>query len=275
MSRAQRRSIGTALFAVAGLTIAVLGSLSLAIVPETQTGLVLRGGKVVRTVNDPAARPGRDGAGVVWRVPLVDRLIRYDARVQNLPATRLSLVGPAGTSASGEISARYRITQPRQLYRSAPTEGAARTRLEALLGDALRRSAGSGGAPDLAVARTIFAERARAIGVEIIDLSLDRLLVAEGAPRDAVLARMRDGQAQIAQAITAEGQAQANRIRAEGDARIAQLQRDSFERDPEFYEFYRALQSYETTFRSEGAGRTTWVLPPTEGYLRHFDPGRR
>ena len=95
------------------------------------------------------------------------------------------------------------------------------------------------------------------------------------ATRDAALARMREAKLVEARTVRADGTARANAVRSEGDAQIAQIERDSFGRDPQFYAFYRALQSYETTFRSEGSGRTTWALPATEGYLRHFERDAR
>ena len=49
----------------------------------------------------------------------------------------------------------------------------------------------------------------------------------------------------------------------------------SFGKDPQFYAFYRAMQSYVQTFLGEDAGETTFVLPQGEGYLDQFSGGGR
>ena len=47
----------------------------------------------------------------------------------------------------------------------------------------------------------------------------------------------------------------------------------SFGKDPEFYDFYRAMQSYQTTFVGDGqdkAAATTIILSPQNDYLKEF-----
>ena len=47
----------------------------------------------------------------------------------------------------------------------------------------------------------------------------------------------------------------------------------SFGKDPQFYDFYRAMQSYLTTFVGDGQERTaptTVVLSPQNDYLKEF-----
>ena len=55
----------------------------------------------------------------------------------------------------------------------------------------------------------------------------------------------------------------------------------AFNQDPAFYDFYRAMQSYQTSFVNETnqgdtpRGRTTIVLSPNNEYLRQFRGGGR
>ena len=49
-----------------------------------------------------------------------------------------------------------------------------------------------------------------------------------------------------------QGAKQAQIIRAEADADAAKTYAASFGKDPEFYDFYRAMQSYQTTFVGDG-----------------------
>ena len=64
--------------------------------------------------------------------------------------------------------------------------------------------------------------------------------------------RMRTAREQEARSIRAQGAKQAQIIRAEADAEAAQTYAASFGKDPDFYDFYRAMQSYQTTFVGDG-----------------------
>ncbi|MGL4313521.1 MAG: protease modulator HflC, partial [Sphingomonas sp.] len=75
--------------------------------------------------------------------------------------------------------------------------------------------------------------------------------------------------------IEAAGLRDARLIRGEAEGGAAAIYARSFGQDPAFYAFYRAMQSYRTTFLGEGAGNTTFVLPPGRGYLEEFASGGR
>jgi membrane protease subunit HflC len=87
---------------------------------------------------------------------------------------------------------------------------------------------------------------------------------------------MRTARLQEARSIRAEGAKNAQIIRAQADAEAARTYAASFGKDADFYEFYRAMQSYQTTFLGEGAdkpGPTTVVLSPQNDFLRQFSGG--
>ena len=78
---------------------------------------------------------------------------------------------------------------------------------------------------------------------------------------------------QEARSIRAEGAKRAQIIRADADAAASRTYAASFGRDPEFYNFYRAMQSYETTFIGTPGTKsspTTMILSPTNEYLKEF-----
>ena len=73
--------------------------------------------------------------------------------------------------------------------------------------------------------------------------------------------------------IRAEGMKRAQIIRADADAEAARTYAASFGKDPDFYEFYRAMQSYQTTFLGDGEQKvapTTVILSPENDYLKEF-----
>ena len=78
---------------------------------------------------------------------------------------------------------------------------------------------------------------------------------------------MRTARQQEARSIQAQGLKQAQIIRAEADAEAAATYAQAFNQDPDFYDFYRAMQSYEASFLSAGTaenprGRTSIILSP-------------
>ena len=85
--------------------------------------------------------------------------------------------------------------------------------------------------------------------------------------------RMRSAREQEAQSILATGAKQAQIIQAQADADAAQTYAASFGKDPQFYDFYRAMQSYRLTFLGNGQDKpaaTTIVLSPQNDYLKEF-----
>ena len=63
-------------------------------------------------------------------------------------------------------------------------------------------------------------------------------------------------------------------IRAEADAEAARIYAASYGKDPAFYDFYRAMQSYRQTFLA-GEGQSSMVLSEDSEYFRQFRGGNR
>ena len=80
---------------------------------------------------------------------------------------------------------------------------------------------------------------------------------------------MRTARQQEAQSIQAQGRKQAQIIRAEAEAEAAATFARAYNQDPEFYDFYRAMQSYRQSFLSN-QGNTNVILSPDNDYLRQF-----
>jgi membrane protease subunit HflC len=110
-------------------------------------------------------------------------------------------------------------------------------------------------------------------GVEVLDVRIKRTDLPDGAPLDAAFDRMRTAREQEARSIQAQGAKQAQIIRAEADAEASRTYAASFGKDPDFYDFYRAMQSYQTTFVGDGQDKpagTSIILSPQNDYLREF-----
>jgi len=110
-------------------------------------------------------------------------------------------------------------------------------------------------------------------GVAIIDVRIKRTDLPDGTPLQSAYDRMRTARQQEARSIRAQGAKQAQIIRAQADADAASTYAASFGKDPQFYDFYRAMQSYQTTFIGDGQEKpagTSIVLSPQNDYLREF-----
>jgi membrane protease subunit HflC len=116
---------------------------------------------------------------------------------------------------------------------------------------------------------------ARQYGAEIVDVRIKRADLPEGQPLDSAYERMRSARRQEALTIRAQGAKQAQIIRAEAEAEAARTYAEAYGRDPDFYDFVRAMESYRTTFgvdspAGEDRGEAAIVMSPDNEYLRQF-----
>jgi membrane protease subunit HflC len=68
--------------------------------------------------------------------------------------------------------------------------------------------------------------------------------------------------------ILAEARKTAQILRGEGDGQRNKIFAEAFGRDPEFFSFYRAMQSYEKSLIS--GSETSLVLSPDSEFFRYF-----
>ena len=87
---------------------------------------------------------------------------------------------------------------------------------------------------------------------QIVDVRIKRADLPDGTPLESAYQRMRTAREQEARSIQAQGLKQAQIIRAEADAEATATYARAFNQDPDFYDFYRAMQSYEASFVSDG-----------------------
>jgi membrane protease subunit HflC len=117
-------------------------------------------------------------------------------------------------------------------------------------------------------------EDASKYGVEIVDVRIKRTDLPDGAPLQSAYESMSTAREQEARSIRAEGMKQAQIIQAQADADAAKIYADSYGKDPQFYDFYRAMQSYKATFVEGADGKapapTTIILSPKDDYLKQF-----
>ncbi len=282
ITRFGRNPIALAFAAI--LVLILLGS-TFAIVPETRQAVIVRFGEPQRIINrfEPNQEFGGPGAGLVARWPFIDQVVWIDKRIQSVEMDRQQVLSTDQLRLQVDAFARYRIVDPLRMYISARTEDRVSEQLRPILGSALRNELGK-----RPFAALLSPERgqvmdniqvalnrvARQYGAEIVDVRIKRADLPGGTPLESAFQRMRTAREQEARSIRAQGLKQAQIIRAEADAEAANTYADAFGKDPDFYEFYRAMQSYETTFVNDGTGgemgRSSIILSPTNDYLKEF-----
>jgi membrane protease subunit HflC len=279
MGRLARNPIAIALVAI--LVLIIVGSTFL-IVPETKQAVIVRFGEPQRTLNRYRAGEefGSAGAGLAARIPLVEQIVWIDRRILSLELQNQPVLSTDQLRLQVDAFARFRIVDPLKMYRSARTEERVIAQLRPILGSALRNELGRRPSEALLSPergqmmdniQNALNRSAAQYGAQIVDVRIKRADLPEGPPLDSAYERMRSARRQEARSIQAQGLKQAQIIRAEADAEASATYARAFSEDPDFYDFYRAMQSYESSFISEGRqGRSSIILSPDNDYLRQF-----
>ncbi len=286
INRISRNPIPYVIGSIAALVF--LGSI-FTVVPETSQGVVVRFGEPVRIINryKPTEAYGQTGAGIVARIPFAEQIVWIDKRVLSISMERQQVLSTDQLRLQVDAFARYRIVDPLRMYISAGSSERVSEQLKPILGSALRNELGKRPFAALlspergTVMRNIRAgldRVARQYGAVVIDVRIKRADLPEGATLESAFDRMRTARQQQALTIRAQGMKQAQIIQADADAAAAKTYADAYGKDADFYEFYRAMQSYRYTFVNDGTnnekGSSSILLSPDNAYLREFR-GRR
>lgn len=268
---------------IAAAVVLIALFMSVIVVPEEQQAVVLRVGEPVRVINRyrPDVPYGSTGAGISLRIPFVERVERFDKRLLSLDMQPQQVLSTDQLRLNVDAYARFRIVDPVRMVRTAGSPERVQEQLEPILTSVLRQELGKRTFQSLLTAergqameniRAGLDDEARQYGAQIVDVRIKRADLPEGALESA-FSRMQAAREQESTTIRAQGQKQAQITRAEAEAQAARTYAESFGKDPEFYDFYRAMQSYDYAF-AKGDNNTTIVLSPDNSYLREFR-GRR
>lgn len=276
---------------IAGALIVVLGILiagSLFVVRETEQALVLQFGEAKGVVQEP---------GLKLKLPFIQNVVRYDTRILGLdpPAEEVVLIDQKRIIV--DAFARYRIVDPLRFFQSVRDENTFDVRFGNILNSAVRAVVAQRQQADLlsqtraTIMRSIFNEVNRSagdFGVALVDIRIGRTELPEEVSQN-VFERMRTEREREASLLRAEGEEEARTIRAgadrqqtvilaeanrqssvlrgQGDAERNRLLGEAFNLDQEFFDFFRSLETYRSTFGNED---TTLVISPTGDFFRYF-----
>ena len=236
-------------------------------------------------------------AGLNYKIPFVQNVVLLDRRILNLDATSEEMIASDQKRLIVDAFARFKIKDPLKFYISVGNERVARSRLSTIINARIR---GVLGKEELAalvskdrsrlmdkITKDVNGE-AEKLGIEIIDVRIKRADLP-AANSEAIYRRMQTERLREAKEFRAEGAeiaqtirstadkevtiilAEANKkseiLKGEGDARRNKIFADAFGRDPNFFSFYRAMQSYE---KSLIGGQTSLILSPDSEFFRFF-----
>jgi membrane protease subunit HflC len=269
----------TSLFAVAAAIVVLM--MTLIVVPERQQAVITRGGEPVAVINrfKPNVPFGETGAGIWYRVPGVDSVTYIDKRVMDVDMEPQTVLSTDQLRLNVDAYARYRIIDPVKMVQTARNQETVESQLSSILSSVVRQELGRRSFASLLTAergttmaniRNLLDAQARKYGAQVIDVRIKRADLPDGTPLDSAFRRMQSARQQEAATLRAQGQKNGQIIRAEAEAQAAKIYAEAYGKDPQFYDFYRAMQSYDTTFAPDSKTSSTIILSPDNEYLKQF-----
>ena len=288
------RTLFALLVAIAGIAAAAVYT-SAFIVHQNQQALVVQFGNPKRVVSSP---------GLYWKLPFVETVEYLEKRMLDVDTVAVTDSTPKPVIVAGkkqlivDAFARYRISDPLLFAQRLRDERNARTQLAIGLDSAVRLVLGSATLEDVVrdkreklmeeIKRRVNDE-SKDLGVEIVDVRIKRADLPKTI-ESAIFNRMKSEREQEASQLRAQGeqikrtiqadaerqatiirgeaQQKADTLRGEGDAERNRIFADAYNRDSDFFGFYRSMQAYEAGLKS---GDTRMVISPNTEFFKYFN----
>ncbi len=272
------------------IVVVLLAIFSLYTVNQTQQALVFQLGEVVAVRTSP---------GLYFKIPLIQNVRFFDARIQTLDNKDPErFITSEKKPLLVDYFVKWKIADVKQFYVSVGgDERRAQVRLSQTVNGDLRsefaqrtvHEAVSGERANIIESMRARADHdARQIGIQVLDVRIRRVEltpeVSESvyrrmeAERKRVANELRSTGAGEAEKIRADAERQrevilaeafreAQRIKGSGDARASAIYAEAYGRNPEFYAFYRSLETYQQGLKGKG---DVLVLDPSSEFFRYF-----
>lgn len=274
---------------VAGIVLSfIIASSSLFTLHQTKKALVLQFGELVKIHDTP---------GLKVKIPVIQDVIFFDRRLldYNLPVIEVN----AGDQKRMvvDLYVRYIINDVLVFYKTVGTLEGVQNRLGKIVPDIMQEVIGRVPLSEMLshnrakIMGEIFRkvrDSSKNFGIDVRDVRIIRAdLPKENS--EAIFNRMESERRQEAKQFRAEGDEQAQGIRAkadrertlilaqarkkseilrgEGEAEAARIYANAFSQDPDFFEFYRSMDAYQKTMKPED---TTLILAPSSEFFRYF-----
>lgn len=282
------KNIGSLLIGLIVLLVILSGSMFT--VDQRQNALVFQLGEVVSVKKNP---------GLYFKLPLVQNVRYFDTRILTLDAAEPErFITSEKKNVLVDSYIKWRVIDARQFYVSVGgDETRAQIRLNQTVNDGLRAEFGKRTIHDVVAGqrdkvmnliRTKADQDARKIGVQVVDVRIKRVDLPESVSEN-VFRRMEAERKQVANELRSTGAAEAEKIKAdadrqkqvivanayrdaqrvkgEGDAKASAIYAAAYDKNPEFYAFYRSMQAYRDSFKSKS---DVMVLDPSADFFKYM-----
>ena len=261
---------------------------SIFIVQEINQAIVLQFGDPKKIVNK---------SGLNFKLPFIQNVAYLDKRVLNLDNPPEEVIAADQKRLIVDAIARFKIVDPLKFYISVGNERVARQRLATIINSRIRGVLGKqelatllskDRAKQMSIIQNDVNIEAKNFGIEIVDVRIKRADLPQ-ANSEAIYARMQTERQREAKEFRAQGAEIATRIKStadkevtvilanakkkseimkgEGDGQRNKIFADAFGKDPQFFSFYRAMQSYEKALIG---GDTSLILSPDSDFFKFF-----
>ena len=261
---------------------------SIFIVKEINQAIVLQFGDPKRIILKP---------GLNFKIPFIQNVVFLDKRILNLDAPPEEVIASDQKRLIVDAFARFQIVDPLKFYISVGNERVARSRLSTIINSRIRSVLGTQRLQTLlsadrtnqmALIQDGVNNEAEKFGIKIVDVRIKRADLPP-ANSEAIYRRMQTERnreakefrakgAEMAITITstadkevtvilAEAEKQSQIMKGEGDGQRNKIFADAFGKDPQFFSFYRAMQSYEKALIG---GDTSLILSPDSDFFKFF-----
>jgi len=280
--------------AIALVVALLLLALSLYTVDQRQAAMVFQLGEIVRINKEP---------GLYLKVPFVQNVRYFDTRVLTLDAVEPErFITSEKKNVLVDYFVKWRVFDVEKYYVSfSGDERRAVNRLSQTVNDGMRAQFGkrtvhdvvSGQRDDVMEALRMSADAdARRFGVEVLDVRIKRVALPSEVS-ESVYRRMDAERKRVANELRSTGSAEAEKIRAdadkqreiiiaeayrdaqrikgEGDGKASAIYGEAYGRNPEFYAFYRSMESYRNSFRNKN---DLMVMQPNSEFFRYMKNSR-
>jgi len=262
--------------------------LSVIIVKEVNQAIILQFGDPKRIIMKP---------GLNFKIPFIQNVVFLDKRILNLDTPPEEVIASDQKRLIVDAFARFQIVDPLKFYISVGDERVARSRLSTIINSRIRNVLGQeelqtllsqDRSKQMSLIKDGVNNEAQNFGISIVDVRIKRADLPT-ANSDAIYRRMQTERereakefrakgAEMAVTITstadkevtvilADAQKQSEIMKGEGDGERNKIFADAFGQDPEFFSFYRSMQSYSKAFT---AGETSMILSPDSEFFKFF-----
>lgn len=239
------------------------------------------------------------GPGLHYKIPLVDEVTMFDTRmtILDINASRITTVEKKDVLVDyyvlwkiKDFALYYKRTQGVKSKTEALLEQKANAVLKIEFGRLTIKEVVSSARNELMDRlRKITNENADDLGIEVVDVRVKRIDLPKEVS-ESVYTRMRAERQRKANSFRADGekdsitlraqadrerivllakaQSDASRIRGEGDAKAMEIYSAAYSKSPQFYEFYKSLQSYKQSFASKD---DVLILKPEGEFFKYFN----